>query len=325
MAKIFLCHASEDNRHAEPIQLALSSAGHEVFYDENSLPPGGDYHERIYQAIKQCDLFVFLVSRASIDQGKYTVTELKFAREKWPSPVNRVLPVSLENIPIGEIPPYLTAATILTIKGNPAAEVRASAEALLRIQDGKRRKLLFTLFIALGAIAIGNTLMLFRPPGNRNTEDQPTSAKGYIAFTSEDGDYIGQGKEYNFSDKNGALSVSGNRNSIRIDFEGDDHWSFDFAAPQDQELQAGEYPSAQRAAFHNPTKPGIDVSGAGRGCNTLTGSFEISQIVFSTSHSFKRFVAKFEQHCEEANPKLSGVIDIMANDSPTNISTNNRR
>lgn len=137
MTTIFLCHASDDKPIAEPIQLALSSAGYEVFYDENSLPPGGDYHDRIYRAIMKCDLFIFLISEASIAPGRYTLTELAFARRKWPSPVNRVLPVNLESIPTRDIPHYLTAVTILSVKGSPAAEVRQSAEVLLSIQRKK--------------------------------------------------------------------------------------------------------------------------------------------------------------------------------------------
>ena len=115
MSSVFLCHASEDKRLVEPIQLALASAGYEVFYDESSLPPGGDYHARIRDAIQQCDVFVFIASPASLTSGKFALTELKFARERWASPVNRVLPVAIdEGLKPRDLPPYLQAATILT-------------------------------------------------------------------------------------------------------------------------------------------------------------------------------------------------------------------
>ena len=107
---VFLCHASEDKTAAERIQLALASAGYKVFFDE-SLPPGGDYHARIREAIRECDIFIFLISTSSVAQGKFTLTELKFARERWPSPVGRVLPVNLDNLSTTEIPAYLTATT----------------------------------------------------------------------------------------------------------------------------------------------------------------------------------------------------------------------
>ena len=123
---IFLCHASEDKPSVEPIQLALVSAGHHVFYDERSLPPASDYNGRILNAIIESDLFIFILSEHSLRSGKYTLSELEFAKQKWTSPVNRVLTVNLYNHPIKEAPAYLTATTILTIKGNAAVEGKRS-------------------------------------------------------------------------------------------------------------------------------------------------------------------------------------------------------
>lgn len=140
------------------------------------------------------------------------------------------------------------------------------------------------------------------------------NANGYVQFSSEVGDYIGQGENHNFSDENGIFSVTGDKNSISIYFEGDDHWSFDFAAPRDKDLIVGVYSSAQRAAFHNPVKPGIDISGAGRGCNEISGSFLIKEIEFSENDALKRFVAEFEQHCDADSPKLKGEINITVED-----------
>jgi hypothetical protein len=137
MSSIFLCHASEDKAIVEPIQLALASAGCEVFYDEQSLPPGGDYQARIRAAVNNCDLFVFIASSASIVAGKFTLTELKFARERWPSPINRVLPVVIDELKPRDLPNYLQAATVLTVSGSAAAEVRDAVESMLR---GLRRR-----------------------------------------------------------------------------------------------------------------------------------------------------------------------------------------
>lgn len=131
MPSIFLCHASEDKPAVEPVQLALASAGYEVFYDRQSLPAGADYQARIRAAILQCDLFVFMASPASVAPGRFTLTELRFARERWPSPVDRVLPVLIGALTPSQLPPYLQAVTVLTAEGNLAAEVRAAAEAMV--------------------------------------------------------------------------------------------------------------------------------------------------------------------------------------------------
>jgi len=164
MPTVFLCHASEDKPVAESIQLALASAGCDVFYDEQSLPPGGDYQARIHRAIRKCDLFVFLASAASTTPGRFTLTELKFARERWPSPVNRVLPVTLGSLSPRELPGYLQASTVLSVGGNAAAEVRAVVEVMLRRQLLKRVKYL-ALLALIPAVAAASYVYQLAGPG----------------------------------------------------------------------------------------------------------------------------------------------------------------
>ena len=154
MSSVFLCHASEDKRLAEPVQLALASADCKVFYDQESLPPGGDYQARIREAIRQCDVFVFVASPDSITQGKFTLTELKFARQRWPSPVRNVLPVAIRGLKPNELPSYLQAATVLTPAGNPAAEVRDSVENMLKEQKTRKRERLTIMVIVILALLI---------------------------------------------------------------------------------------------------------------------------------------------------------------------------
>ena len=78
--KIFLSYASEDRPQAEEIQLALAGAGHEVFFDRESLPAGGDYHARIKASVDDAELFVFLISPDSVAGGGYALTEMGYAR-----------------------------------------------------------------------------------------------------------------------------------------------------------------------------------------------------------------------------------------------------
>lgn len=157
MSRIFLCHASEDKPIAETIQLALAGAGHEVFYDEHSLPPGGDYHDRIHSAIKKCDLFVFVASPASTTPGRSTLSEMSFARARWPSPVGQVLPVVIGGLGPQALPAYLQATTVLEPKGNLATEVRQAVQALLasRRRAQRRAKLAFAGLCAVLLSAVG--------------------------------------------------------------------------------------------------------------------------------------------------------------------------
>jgi TIR domain-containing protein len=121
--KIFLSYSSKDRASAEEISLALTASGHDVFFDRVLLKPGDGYNRRLSEAIDQADAFVFLITPDSIRSGTYSLSELKFAREKWPRPENRVLPVMLKPTALEAIPPYLKAITILEPEGNVAAEV----------------------------------------------------------------------------------------------------------------------------------------------------------------------------------------------------------
>jgi hypothetical protein len=84
--KIFICYATEDRDAAEEIAHTLRNDGHDVFVDAHSLRVSNDFHQDIRRAIAASDRFIFLVSQASIAQGKYTQTELAFAQQRWPSP-----------------------------------------------------------------------------------------------------------------------------------------------------------------------------------------------------------------------------------------------
>lgn len=135
--KVFLSHASEDEKVASEICLALRGAGHDVFFDADDLPPGGDYNTRIRDAIDTSDALVFLVSPHSVDAGSYTLSELKFAQQKWPRPWGHVLPVMVSETALVEMDPYLTAVTVLKPAGNRAAEV---VHALARLPDSAEAK-----------------------------------------------------------------------------------------------------------------------------------------------------------------------------------------
>ena len=76
---VFISYVSEQRAAAEEIALALRAEHHEVFFDRSELPEGDAYNERIREAIRSCDLIVFLVSPEAVSETRYTLTELKFA------------------------------------------------------------------------------------------------------------------------------------------------------------------------------------------------------------------------------------------------------
>jgi hypothetical protein len=122
--RIFLSYASEHKRIAEELAQTLKNSGHEVFFDKDSLPPGEDFQDQIRAGIRRADRFVFLISRSSLEEGRFTLSELEFARQRWPAPSGRVFPVLLDKtIKPEELPIYLRSVQALSIKGNATAEI----------------------------------------------------------------------------------------------------------------------------------------------------------------------------------------------------------
>jgi hypothetical protein len=131
-------------------------------FSHDDLPPGDSFDMRVESAISKSDFMVFLISPESVTKGRYTLTELGFARSKWPNPSMHVLPVMAAPTPLENVPNYLKAVTILEPEGNMAAETRAAVDRILRESPetsslGDRPLMLFLSIMAL-ASAIGSYL-----------------------------------------------------------------------------------------------------------------------------------------------------------------------
>lgn len=316
MSKVFLYYASEDKASAEAIQLALVSEGHTVFFDDQSLPAGGDYQRRIRDAIASCDLFVFLASPASVAPSKFTLTELEFARRRWPSPVDRVILAILRELQPADLPPYLKAATVLTVRGNAAAEVRASVSALVAHRSRWMRRA--RIGTGISVVLAAGVFTITRKDQPQNATSEPSAAQpwtpmqGEIRFDSDSGDSIGDGRAHVLSDTNGVITALVSDSTISVAFEGDEHWTLEFNAPRGQSLERGSYPNAQRAPFNNPLKPGLSISGAGRGCNELDGEFLIRDVVTGAAAGPELVAVEFTQRCEGGRAALRGVLVLKA-------------
>ena len=129
--RVFVSHAREDAKIAARIALAVRGRDCTVFLDENDLPAGGNYEARIHQAIQSSSVFVFLISPASVSEGRYPLTELKVAEQKWSHPEDHILPVLVAETPFESIPEYVRAASVMKPRGDLAAEVAAAVAAML--------------------------------------------------------------------------------------------------------------------------------------------------------------------------------------------------
>ena len=161
--RIFLTFASEQQDVADSILLALRNRGHEVFFSHDDLPPGESFDARIQKAIARSDLLIFLVSPESVSKGRYTLTELSFAREQWPSPRGRVLPVLVGPTGMASVPNYLKAVTVLEPEGNIAAETAAAVDRLSDRSRSRSIRMFALLGLATGMLSDLAFEFPFRP------------------------------------------------------------------------------------------------------------------------------------------------------------------
>jgi hypothetical protein len=96
---------------------------------------------------------------------------------------------------------------------------------------------------------------------------------------------------------------------VQISYNDGSYWTFQFSAPSydpttnttlGQPLHVGLYTNAQRFPFNSPTKPGINISGNGRGNNTQTGWFNVLDIEYDAAGDLSKFAVDFKQFDESS-------------------------
>src|SRR5438552_3995658 len=138
----------------------------------------------------------------------------------------------------------------------------------------------------------------------------PTSGS-FLYLNSQSGDWIGQGQERLFTPADGKIggALRGSRFGGAV-YLASTGWDVAMSAPDGRPLVVGSYTGASRAAFQAAGSPGLEITGEGRGCNTLTGQFDVTELAFSSLGEITAFDATFEQHCEGLTPALYGRIRI---------------
>lgn len=142
----------------------------------------------------------------------------------------------------------------------------------------------------------------------------PTSAS--LTMTSDAGDWVGGGRSYSYADSGFTANSNGNWVGISLNAANGDWWYLDFSAPAGQTLAPGTYSGATRYPFQAPTEPGLSVVGNGAGCNTVTGTFTVTEVDFGPNNYLERFGTTFEQHCEGGVPALRGEVHIVNPPAP---------
>lgn len=137
-----------------------------------------------------------------------------------------------------------------------------------------------------------------------------------LVLQSQAGDYVGGGLNQSFGEMDGTFQVNVFSNDVNFIFHTPSYshfWNLAFGAADHGPLVPGVYEGATRAPFRSAGEPGLDVSGDGRGCNQLTGRFEVIEATYGSSGNLMTFAATFEQHCEGMAPALLGAMLYNAN------------
>ena len=138
----------------------------------------------------------------------------------------------------------------------------------------------------------------------------PAPGPTELRMLSDRGDYIGQGTTKILTPANATFTVTGGGSKVSVVVDGGsgNKWTLNFASPIGAQIRPGAFDGATRHPFESPTAPGLSVTGAGRGCNTLTGRFDVLEASTDRVGRVTRFAAEFEQHCEGATAALRGLI-----------------
>lgn len=169
---------------------------------------------------------------------------------------------------------------------------------------GLVRRISVVIALAATATALGVTV----------ADAQPV-ATGSLSFSGDPGDWVSGGGSFSYSTATGDVLTAfsdSTDNHIEISVSGanNDFWALDLAAPGGQALAAGDYSGATRYPFESATEPGLDLAGNGRGCNQVTGSFAVQDVVFGPQGYVQTLDATYEQHCEGGTTALRGEVHI---------------
>lgn len=159
---------------------------------------------------------------------------------------------------------------------------------------------------------------------------------GSIYMASEPGSWVGGGLGsptvlWTHGDEGIMYGSTNFDQGVSITFNDGHYWYFDFAAPtydpvtntnNGNRLDVGLYDNATRFPFNSPTRPGLSVSGNGRGNNTLGGWFYVWEVIYGTGNDITSFAADFRQYDESPSmegPSLYGSLRFNS-DVPLNFS-----
>ena len=137
-----------------------------------------------------------------------------------------------------------------------------------------------------------------------------------VAIESEEGEFLGDGKNYYYNASNSSYRIRSNSHrgvQIKIDGNNDEstieteNWVIQFSH-YNRRLTKGTYEDAIKFPENKGTIPGLTVIKNDVECIQIDGGFRIYEIKQNADGEFTRLIADFEISCDGSDKKLKGSI-----------------
>lgn len=141
-----------------------------------------------------------------------------------------------------------------------------------------------------------------------------SSFTGSLSINGAKGEYISSGGSLSFVSLSYKVSVTQkDAGNIQVRFEREDtEFDAGFSTGSDKRFENREYSGAQRWNMADPGHPGLEISGDGRGCGDIAGSFIVSNVEYGPNGRISRFAATFTQFCDGSRIPARGSVEFAA-------------
>lgn len=239
---------------------------------------------------------------------------------RWPDPEGRILPW---------VPVWVRATTSdvtvtgLDVTGRHAEDfVVRMEDCTSRVIPAGGRCLVYLRAVPTEPGPRTATLTISTTAGTRSVSLDATGPLGDTdwVMTSETGDDVGQGREYDYSWDRDRFTVYGSWSQFHARVSrGQVAWDADFRPPSGQRLVEGTTYENASGVTYDDGRPHLSIHGNGRSCSLdrLTGWFRVDQARLSASGEPERVDVTFEQRCSADDPALRGRIRYRAEQDVT--------
>jgi formylglycine-generating enzyme required for sulfatase activity len=180
VARIFLCHASEDKAQVREVYHRLQTIdGFEPWLDEEDLLPGQEWAREIPRALQASDFILIFLSRTSVAKRGYVQREMKLALDTWqelPEGTIHTIPVRIDDCEVPESFRRYHWANLFEPNGFDRI-VRAIRAELTKRQGTEPEPSTFTNSISMEFVLIPTgTFMMGSPYSDTQVEDKEKPA-----------------------------------------------------------------------------------------------------------------------------------------------------